>query len=227
MAILFTALIGCSVTSIDDDIGTAADVLIDQKTWKARWLVVRLGGWLLERKVLVCPSFIVGEESGSRPGKIAGSNAIRLTTALKTCPDMFDDEPVSQQSEMNLYASPGSDPLWGGSGFFGEYSGDAAKDALGRRPDQGDPNLRSCHALIGYHLCATDGSIGHLQDFLLDDRMGSIDSIIVDTKDWRSGQRVLLPPQLITGIGWSDQQVRVSISRGQVKASPLWVARPG
>ena len=222
MKILFTDVAMCSITATDGKLGSVADILFDQKIWKARWFVAKARGWL-GRKVLVTPSNILRAEPRAGGTEKPETVVINLTrSALKECPDASLDEPVSQQDAMNLYACPGSDPLWGGSGSFGEYSGDAAEGALGRRADQGDPNLRSCSAVIGYHICALDGMIGHVEDFVFDDRTWSIEFIVVDTKDWESGERVLLSPQAVTGIGWSDQQVLISISRDQVKASPPW-----
>ena len=146
---------------------------------------------------------------------------VRLTKAeVKGSLGMSQDEPVSQQLEGHLYAGPGCDPLWGGAGYFGMYSGDAARDALGRRPDHGDPNLRSTSAVIGCDVFAADGAIGHVEDFLFDDGAWTINSIMVNPKNWGVGQPVLLPPCAVTGIGWSDQQVRTNITRDQVKDSP-------
>ena len=188
-----------------------------------RWMVVRTGGWLLGHKVLIHPSAIVRTEAARRANE-GGSVTVRLTQAeVEGSLDPSQDEPVSQQLEGHLYAGPGCDPLWGGTGYFGMYSGDATGDALGRRPDQGDPNLRSTSAVTGYDVLATDGAIGHVEDVLFDDRTWTIASIIVNPKDWGVEQPVLLPPHAVTGIGWSDQQVRINVTRDQARCCPLWM----
>ncbi len=224
MLIVSKTLVGCSIKAADGDIGSIVDLLFDQATWGMRWMVVKTGGWLLGHAVLIHPSAIMRAEVAGRANG-GGSVTVRLTKAeVKGSLDASQDEPVSQQLEGHLYASPGCDPLWGGTGYFGMYSGDAARDALGRRPDQGDPNLRSTSAVIGYEVFATDGAIGHVEEFLLDDRTWAIDSIVVNLKNWGVGQPVLLSPHTVTGIGWSDQQVRINASRDQVKRSPPWMA---
>ena len=223
MLITGKALIGCSIKAVDGDIGGTVDLLFDQATWSMRWVVVKTGGWLLGHKVLIHPSAIMRTDIARRANE-GGSVTVRLTQAeVKGSPDPSQDEPVSQQLEGHLYAGPGCDPLWGGTGYFGMYSGDAARDALGRRPDQGDPNLRSTSAVTGYDVFATDGAVGHVEDFLFDDRTWAIASIIVNPKNWGAGQPVLLSPRAVTGIGWSDQQVRVNVTRDQVRCSPLWM----
>ena len=186
-------------------------------------MVVKTGGWLLGHKVLIHPSAIIRTEAASQANG-EGSVTVRLTQAeVKGSLNTSQDEPVSQQLEGHLYAGPGCDPLWGGTGYFGMYSGDAARDALGRRPDQGDPNLRSTGAVIGYDVFAADGAIGHVEDFLFDDCTWTIKSIVVDLKNWGVGQPVLLSPHIVTGIGWSDQQVRINATRDQVRCSPHWM----
>lgn len=54
--------------------------------------------------------------------------------------------------------------------YFDGYQGYLRTPAA----DDGDPHLRSCNAVKGYHLIASDGEIGHVDGFLLDDRTWSI-----------------------------------------------------
>lgn len=39
-----------------------------------------------------------------------------------------------------------------------------------RTATQGDPTLRSTRDVTGYYVAARDGDIGHVEDFLVDDR---------------------------------------------------------
>lgn len=43
-----------------------------------------------------------------------------------------------------------------------------------RKAASNDAHLRSVHEVIGYHINATDGEIGHLEDFLFDDETWEI-----------------------------------------------------
>ena len=49
--------------------------------------------------------------------------------------------------------------------------------------DNDDPHLRSAEEVTGYHILASDGEIGHVRDFLLEDDDWSIRYIVVDTID--------------------------------------------
>ena len=46
----------------------------------------------------------------------------------------------------------------------------------------------------GYAIEAIDGQLGTVSDFLLDDENWIIRWLVVDTGDWLSGRKVLLPP---------------------------------
>lgn len=74
--------------------------------------------------------------------------------------------------------------------------------------------------MTGYHIHATDGDIGHVEDYLVDDRSWSIGYMIVDTTNWWAGKRVLVAPAWIEHVDWDHSKVHVSITRAKVKDSP-------
>ena len=83
-------------------------------------------------------------------------------------------------------------------------------------PTPNDCHLRSSNAVIGHHIGATDGEIGHLEDLLIDDHTWAIRYLIVNTSNWWSGHRVLVSPdshqgrELVRsqGLRWSDSAGR-------------------
>lgn len=102
----------------------------------------------------------------------------------------------------------------------GDGGGQAIDD--GQALDDGDPNLRSINEITGYHVHASDGTIGHVEDVLLDDQGWAIQYLAVDTSNWWIGQHVLILPHVITGIDWSDRSIELSVTRDRVKTSPAW-----
>ena len=60
-----------------------------------------------------------------------------------------------------------------------------------------DCHLRSSNAVIGHHIEATDGEIGHVEDLLVDDYTWAIRYLLVGTGNWWNGHRVLVPPERI------------------------------
>jgi hypothetical protein len=80
--------------------------------------------------------------------------------------------------------------------------------------------LRSCNAVLHYHLHASDGDVGHVEGYLIDDETWAIRYLVVYTSNWWFGHRVLIAPQWISGVHWTEQTVTVDLSRDSVKASP-------
>ena len=83
-----------------------------------------------------------------------------------------------------------------------------------------DPHLRSTHDVSGYHIHAADGEIGHVEDFIIDDETWAIRYLIVDTRNWWPGKKVLISPQWIERVSWSESKVFVNLSREAIKQSP-------
>jgi hypothetical protein len=78
------------------------------------------------------------------------------------------------------------------------------------------------HAVRGYHIHATDGSIGHVENFLIDDVTWAVRYLIIDTRNWWPGAHVLISPYAVQSIDWGDQQIHLNVTREKVKASPPW-----
>ena len=83
-----------------------------------------------------------------------------------------------------------------------------------------DPHLRSTDAVSDYNIQAADGEIGHVEDFVIDDETWAIRYLIVDTRNWWPGKKVLVSPQWIDRVSWSESKVFVSLSRETIKQSP-------
>ena len=92
------------------------------------------------------------------------------------------------------------------------------RTAATQTPD--DCHLRSCRAVIGYHVHATDGDLGHVEDFLVDEHTWAIRYLIVDTSNWWGGHQVLIAPQWIEAVSWSDANVSVDLTRQAIKDAP-------
>jgi len=82
--------------------------------------------------------------------------------------------------------------------------------AAGHTARRGDPAFRAGaarrNAVSGHHVEASDGEIGHVEDFLVDDRTWAIRYLIVDTRDWLPGKKVLISPKWIKRVSWSEKQ---------------------
>jgi uncharacterized protein YrrD len=227
-----SALKGYAIEASDGRIGAVGDFLFDDRSWRVRWLVVDTGGWLTGRKLLIHPSALDGADHD------AHRLAVGLTKAqVEASPDIREDQPVSMQMESELHNYYGWDPLWVG-GYLGEDSGAMAaplsappyfgisanrmRTDIEPSAESGDPHLHSIAEVTGYHLHATDGEIGHVENFLLDSASWEIRYLIVATRNWWPGKHVLMSPHAVSAIDWLEHLVEVAVTREQVKTSPPW-----
>ena len=217
MMLAISALKGFAIEASDGRIGSVSDVLFDDRSWKIRWLVVDTGGWLTGRLILVHPSAI------GQPDYRRETLPVRLTKhQIEESPSILLDKPVSQQMETDLYGYYGWDPLWGGGNYFGAYPYESEVLESARDARHGDPHLRSVTEVTGYHIQASDGSIGHIETILVDDATWGVRYLVIDTKNWWFGQHVLMSPYAVRSVSWSQRDVTLRVTREQVKGSPAW-----
>src|SRR5688572_18651291 len=218
---LFSRLRGADVHATDGVIGTVEDIYFDDEHWAVRYIVVSTGAWL-GRSVLLSPMAV--EE-----GWTAGLVRVKLTRKqVESSPDAATHEPVSRRMESELLRHYGYPIYWGGSGVWGAYGMPAA--LLGAPPEpvspppvpataapadvrnqqnDADRHLRSAADITGYHVKATDGSIGHVDDFLVDDRSWEIRYVQLDTSNWIGGKAVAISPQVLREIDHASRLVKI------------------
>ena len=138
--------------------------------------------------------------------------SVKLTKQqVKDSPEIDTDRPVSRQMETSVYDYYGWSPYWGTGFYMGGYGYMPGVDGMAsplpgsrgarerrlptaQRP-RTMPHLRSVEAVTGYHIHASDGEIGHVEDFLVEDADWSIHYLVVDTKNWWPGKKVLISPR--------------------------------
>jgi sporulation protein YlmC with PRC-barrel domain len=230
---------GFEIRASDGTVGHVKDFYFDDKSWAVRYLVVETGSWMSSRKVLISPIAVDHPDWAGRVMPVSIT-----TTQVKNSPDIDTDKPVSRQHEMQYlgyYGYPyywAGDGLWGHGAFpgmmlmgLGEGGSDAAYRHAQARDSQaqadegaqnGDPHLRSCNALMNYHVAASDGAMGHVQGLLLDDDTWAIRYFVVDTSNWWLGHQVLVAPRWIHDISWADSTVSVNLTQQAVKDAPIY-----
>lgn len=213
------------VTASDGDVGSVVDFLLDDERWIIRYLVVDAGNWLGGRQVLISPiSFRQAEWAGRR-------FHLALTTAkIENAPNVDVDLPVSRQHERDYHSYYGYPYYWGRSGAWGMGSypgllstGGAYEQFVENSEEPpGDVHLRSAREVRGYHIQASDDSIGHVQDFIVDDETWEVRYLVIDTSNWWFGKKVLVAPHWASRVSWVERKVYVDLSREVIKTSPEW-----
>ena len=139
---------------------------------------------------------------------------------VKNSPGIDADKPVSRQQQVDLHAYYGWPPYWSIPIVPPPIPVSAPLRETPVQQDQGDPHLRSTKEVTGYRIQATDGEIGHVEDFILEDQDWLIRYMVVDTKNWLPGRKVLISPRWIESVSWSEKKVHLALSRESVKNSP-------
>jgi len=83
-----------------------------------------------------------------------------------------------------------------------------------------DTHLRSTHEVSGYNIQATDGEIGHVEDFIIDHKTLKIRYLVIATMNWWPGKKVLVSPKWIDHVSWNESKVFVNLLRETIKQSP-------
>ncbi len=80
--------------------------------------------------------------------------------------------------------------------------------------------LRSLKDLERYTVSATDGDIGSVVNFLLDDKHWTVRYLVVDTGSFLEGRRVLISPISFRQVDWSTHRFHLALTKEKVKNSP-------
>ena len=219
-----TKLIGSKVEALDGAIGKITDLYVDDERWVVRYLICRTGDFTAAQWVLISPLSVkkVDEEESEV--------SVNLTQqAVAESPDASLQQPVSRRFEIE-YSKYYQIPIyWAGSGLWGgamnprvfarsALSAEEERQALQGNKDES--HLRSVTEVTGYHVKASDGTIGHIEDFLVDGETWAIQHVAVDTRNWLPGKVVTITPNRIDDIVWTESNVHVHMTKEEIKESP-------
>jgi hypothetical protein len=212
-------LIGYKIQAADGDIGKVEDFYFDDHQWIIRYLVDNTGTFL-GRSVLISP-ISLGE-----PQWATKTFPVRMSIEqIKESPDAGAAKPVSRQKEIELVSYYEWPAYWGGAFQHmpvGIVQQAKAKEKTEAQKGKRDPNLRSFEEVASYHLRATDGDIGHVDDFIVDDTDWRIRYCVVDTRNWLPAKRVLLALDWITDVNWEEKRACVDLTKEDIKNAPRY-----
>jgi hypothetical protein len=236
---------GFDILGTDGEIGDVEEFYFDDERWAVRYIVVNTGSWLSGRQVLISPFSVTQVDRDNRKLHLHLTQE-----QVEKSPNIDTHKPVSRQieaSHSDYYGYPyywSSPYLWGAEerpilasqrSATAMYTATARPTAKvvteNRHPATAGTaaetlviseefNLRSTQAMASYHIVATDGEIGHVEDFILEDDSWAIRYLTIDTRNWLPGKKVIVSPQWISLIDWAQGKVHVNLSREGVKQSP-------
>ena len=216
---------GDKLGASDGEIGHVKDFYFDDQNWAVRYVVADTGSWLSGRKVLISPHAF---GSLHQAGKVLRANLTRKQ--IEDSPSIESHKPVSRQYEEEYHRYYGWPYYWQGSALWGmsgfpilelpskPFPSEQAT-ASGRAPQRADAYLRSTQAVNGYHVKATDGTIGHVCDFMMHDKSWAIGQLIIKTGHLLSEKEVQIPTSKVERISWDESTVFISLTSEAVGQS--------
>lgn len=241
---------GLEIAARDGSLGKVEEAYFDDDRWTLRHLVVRTGSWFSGRHVLISPHAV--ERIDLAAGQVVVAltrQQVEQAPDIDTDKPVSRQHEASYYDHYGYPYYWGGSGLWGastlplgvvtptvpgaespaGESGFGELGpGTGAAPALSGQPEEsgegGDPHLRSTAEVTGYTVEASDGRIGHVDDFLFEPASWAIRKLVVDTRHWLPGRKVLVEPTAIERMDWSGRRLHVALTREAVEGSPGYEA---
>jgi len=209
---------GCALSARDGEIGKLKEVYFDDERWAVRYFVVHTGSWLLGRDVLIAPRALLRASSARQTLDVDLSRE-----QVEGCPAAGTETPVSRHYETRYHSYYGWEPYWTDASATVTLPPYTPMPVGGSEEPPGEPpnpHLRSSQEVVGYHIHAKDGSVGHVEDLLLDDAEWRVRYLEVDTRNWWPGRKVLIAPAWIERVSWAEGEVFVTVTREAIRSAP-------
>jgi len=198
---------GASIHASDGVIGSVSNLFFEDLTWTVRYLVVDTGNWLARRKVLIAVSAV---ELPDWEKRVFPVNLTR--EQVRHSPDVDTEKPVSRQQEVAMSKYFGWPTYWSVRFPTGRYTAEMEYPT----GTGDDPHLRSAWDIAGYKVWATDGEVGRLEDYVLDDASWHLGYLIVSTGNWLNSQNLLVSTRWVESISWANRRVDLASPRAKV-----------
>ncbi|MFN2127843.1 MAG: hypothetical protein ACK2TU_08300 [Anaerolineales bacterium] len=210
----------CKFQAADGEIGTFADIFIDDSCFAIRFFSVNTINWLPKRKVLLSP-FTVGAVDEQ-------NQLVSIELAqqqIKNSPPLGTDQPISRRYEEKYFTYYDWPPYWDNLSWPNTFHHQTSAIA-NHRPDRdiaphSENHLHRANRILGYDIIVADGKIGQLKDFILDTHYWVIRFLEIDTHICLDNTNsALVPPTAILGINWPDRRITVDLNREILQNAP-------
>ena len=204
MLLLAKNMYGAWVEASDGKVGKLCYFLFDDHDWTTRHLVLDGGTWLNRRRITLPPDLVREKDWPDHRLLITGLTRQQVVDS----PGAETHLPVPENAleeitimDWEIYWTDVLNHPW-------------------QMP--GDPHLQNTQELTGYHIHATDGPIGHVGDFVLDDQTWRGRYLAVDTRNWWAGKHVLVASSQVADIDRRNRAVGLALSRQSIEHCPQY-----
>ncbi len=219
-------LLGYELLAKDGQIGKVHNFLFSDEDWAIRYLIADTGPWIFGRKVLI------GIPALGQPVWMSKTFPVELTREqVESSPDADLEKTVSRQYEEKLHEHYQWPAYWsmsvgvtGVPTYIPPHLFPIQKKSVHDKDNEERSHLRSAKELFGYKVDATDGEVGSVTDFIIDDENWQIRYMVVDTEnsELESDKQVLLALEWINNIQVANQKISIDLIQEAIKFSPAF-----
>lgn len=214
-------LIGYTIETTDGETGRVCDILLSERTWKIKYLVLKLGMWTLGREILIPPKDLDSPDDNLRRIRM---HAVR--GELFRYPDIEDDMPVSMQQKMRTHDFY----HWDASAYWGDIHTwlplNLPLTAIERKQMRSiekrwDRHLHSMREIFHYHVHTSTEKIGKIQDILLDDSRWKVVFLVIKSSNGPVRQANILASRWMKEVNWAKREVLIDVSQNGSEQNPV------
>ena len=214
MPTLVQSLLGSKVEGTDGKVGSLSDLLMDDREWTVRYLVIARGFWPFRRRVVVLPSHVtsISPEEGSVKVSLSQSRT-------KAAPPVSAREPVSHLKEKEFHDYYQVPVYWSGTaaweetydpGVMPKSGGSAGMERQEAEKRLYANHLRSADQLLGYTIKAEDEPMGHLKDLILSEAGWRVDRLLAHRRE--EPRELTASTKSIRQVSWIESTIRLEAS---------------
>ncbi|MBE0662983.1 MAG: PRC-barrel domain-containing protein [Bacteroidales bacterium] len=216
-------LIGYSIETNDGMEGKIKDFLFDEDNWAVRYLEADFGGFFNDKRVILPVDVIINPNWEN--------NQILLNTSkekIGLSPAPAEIPTISREYEQKLYEHYGY-PMYWGAGYVPPLPSGAYFPARPLNVPKNkqisekamNSSLRSFKDVEGYNIRATDDTLGHVEDLIVDDADWQLVYLIVDTSNWLPwSKKVMLAVDWMKEISYANREVKINLTTDTIKDAP-------
>jgi sporulation protein YlmC with PRC-barrel domain len=197
---------GTMVKGANGCFGNLYDILFNGQSWKVQNLLINCNHWYSGQQVAIEPQTV--EETNwqnqnmtvqltkEQIAQVSNTQSKQTTTTAKTCQ-------ANQVTTTNVY----------GTGAFNTTTQYNANTVA-----------HSTKLCTGMNVYGTNGMVGYVDDFVVDDETWTVAHLIVEVQNQYTSKRVMIETNSIKSVCWEDGQVQLSLSTQEICDLPTYEA---
>lgn len=214
------SITGLPINALDGKIGSLKSLHFDDRTWKVRYLVAKLGSLLDTKDVLILTAETNELSWVDQCIKVDLSKE-QVKNALpfgKDLPVSYQKAWIKQKNFETLYMV---DP-WNGNILPMWFPDTNSIDLL--LDDMVSTNLRTTEVVDDYKVVCNEDKkvIAEVKDFILDDDDWTIRYLVIDTNGIYTDGDVLVSTYHVEGFSSDDKEILIDLDKEQLKDCPKY-----